>query len=380
MQKTRILYLITKSNFGGAQKYVYELATSLDKELFEVSVALGGEGVLKDKLEEAGIKIIPIPGLTRDISFFKEFSILGFLIKLFKKEKPDVVHVNSAKAGGIGSLAARLTGVPKIIFTAHGWEFNSDRSAIEKIFFKFLSWITVLITHKTIAVSESIKKPLIGLPFIYNKFKVIWNGVKPIEFLEKEEAKNFLASKNNKLDTTKKWIGATSELHPVKGIDVLINSAKEVLNKEENKDVQFLVMGDGQLKEKLQKQINESGLSDNFILMGYVDNASQYLKALNIFVLSSHSEALSLAILEAGLSSTPVVATRVGGIPEVIIDNELGRLVEPANSTDLANAINEMLSNEDKAKNMAIALNKRVSTDFSYDNMLDKTVGLYNRD
>ena len=112
MHKTRILYVITKSNFGGAQKYVYELATSLPKEAFDVSVALGGEGVLKDKLEQSGIETILIPNMQRDISFFKELKVFKFLYHLFNKKGYDIVHVNSAKAGGIGALAARLTGVP----------------------------------------------------------------------------------------------------------------------------------------------------------------------------------------------------------------------------------------------------------------------------
>ena len=353
MQRTRILYVITKSNFGGAQKYVYELATSLDKNLFDISVALGGEGILKDKLDEAGIETIVIPNMQRDISIFKEFKVFKFLLDLFKEKKPDVVHVNSAKAGGIGSLAARLTGVRKIIFTAHGWEFNNDRSKISKVVFKFLSWLTIILSHKTIAVSENMQRPLNGWPFAYNKFTVVWNGVKPVEYLDKEEARSFLArlpgprarvhkslidsesssESQNFLDPNKKWIGTMAELHKVKGLDIFIKSAKEILDKKE--DVQFLVMGIGELKEDLEKQIKKAGIDKNFLLLGYVEEAPKYLKALDMFILPSRSEALSLAIIEAGFAKLPVVATKVGGIPEIILDKDFGILVEKENEEEL---------------------------------------------
>lgn len=114
--KKRILYVITKSNWGGAQRYVYDLATGLPKDHFAISVACGGQGLLKDKLEIAGIKIIPIPYFQRDINITKEFYSFVELIKIFRTEKPDIIHLNSSKAGVIGALAAF---VYKLITNTH---------------------------------------------------------------------------------------------------------------------------------------------------------------------------------------------------------------------------------------------------------------------
>ena len=102
----KILYVITKSNWGGAQRYVYDIATSLDKEMFDAVVACGGNGPLAIKLREAGIRVITIPLLQRDINIIKEFLSLFALIKIFNREQPDIIHLNSTKIGGLGAVAA----------------------------------------------------------------------------------------------------------------------------------------------------------------------------------------------------------------------------------------------------------------------------------
>ena len=122
MKAKKILFLITKANWGGAQRYVFDLATALRNE-FDISVAFGQEGLLAKKLREAQITTFPIRALQRDVSISSDVKSFLELMRLFRVEKPDVVHLNSSKAAGVGALAARLAGVPRIIFTAHGWPF-----------------------------------------------------------------------------------------------------------------------------------------------------------------------------------------------------------------------------------------------------------------
>ena len=123
--KKKVTYVITKSNWGGAQRYVFDLATNLPKEQFEVAVALGGDGLLAKKLQERNTSIYRSISLGRDISIGKDIRSFFELYRLFKKERPDVVHLNSSKAGGIGALAARVAGIKKIIFTMvlFEWKF-----------------------------------------------------------------------------------------------------------------------------------------------------------------------------------------------------------------------------------------------------------------
>ncbi|NQV93114.1 glycosyltransferase, partial [Candidatus Kaiserbacteria bacterium] len=144
MKKKKILFIITKSNFGGAQRYVYDIARSLSPDAFDVVVAFGGEGLLKDKLAHAKIRTVPIEDLERDINIFNEIDVFFQLLKLYRVEKPDIVHLNSSKIGGIGALAGRIAQVPLIIFTAHGWAFNEERSWGARKIIAFLYWITLI--------------------------------------------------------------------------------------------------------------------------------------------------------------------------------------------------------------------------------------------
>lgn len=370
MVKKQICLVITKSNFGGAQKYVYEIATSLDKEIFDVTVALGGNGLLKTKLEESGIEVISIPHLERDISLLKEFKVFNFLYNLFKKRHFDIVHLNSSKIGAIGGMAARISGIPKVIFTAHGWAFNEDRSFLSKLFFKIIYWITIIVCDKTIAVSENIKQRVIVWPFVANKIKVIHNGVKEIDFYEKEIAREKISVINQNIAKENFLIGTIAELHPIKGLDILIESAKEITKKE---NVQFIIIGDGHIKKELEEKIQSLDLQNKVILLGFLDNAAKYLKAFDLFILSSRSEALALVILEAGLAGVPIISSKVGGIPEIISDKKYGKLFTSENSHELTNEINKTIENYEEAKSNARNLNERIKKNFSYEKMLEET-------
>ena len=177
MSKKKVLYVITKGNWGGAQRYVFDLATGLPKDEFEVAVALGEPalsagkpGLLADKLKSASVMIYYISSLGRDVSFGKDTTSFFELYRLFKKEKPDIAHLNSSKAGGVGALAARLAGVHKIIFTAHGWPFWEQRNFLMRGAIWFFSWLTALLSHTVIVISDYDLRVARRMPFTSSKF------------------------------------------------------------------------------------------------------------------------------------------------------------------------------------------------------------------
>src|SRR3989344_3698692 len=135
----KILYGITKSNLGGAQRYVFDLAAEMKGQKHDVAVICGGHGELVQKLQTAGVRTISIPGFGRDMDLLNDASRLLTIIKTVRHEQPDVFHINSAKMGGAGIFAGRLMGVPRIIFTAHGWAFNEPRPFWQKGLIKFFS-------------------------------------------------------------------------------------------------------------------------------------------------------------------------------------------------------------------------------------------------
>ena len=176
IERKKILFVITKSNWGGAQAYVHTLAARLIKEGADAVVVLGGTGeaeagtgLLAKKLEEDGVRTIYVKNFMRDISIAREFASLSELIQIFKKEKPDVVHLNSSKAGGIGALAGRLAGVQKIVFTSHGLAYDEDRSLFARSLIWLATWATVILSHATIVISSDTYRRARKLPFCAKK-------------------------------------------------------------------------------------------------------------------------------------------------------------------------------------------------------------------
>jgi glycosyltransferase involved in cell wall biosynthesis len=150
----RILHIITKSNWGGAQRHVFDIATAMKAKGHDVWVVLGGEGLLKVKLENAGIYTFSITTLGRDMAFKKDFHSFRTIWSVIKDKRPDIIHLHSPKASGLGSLAGRLLRVKKIITTVHGWSFNESRPVIERALIIFASWITMILSHTTILLSN----------------------------------------------------------------------------------------------------------------------------------------------------------------------------------------------------------------------------------
>ncbi len=363
----KLFICITKSNWGGAQKYVFDLATNLPKDKFDISVLLGGSGELKDRLEKAGIRVIMLKNSQRDINMFKVF-MLGFtLIRIFWNERPDIVHLNSSQMGGSGGLAARLTGIKKIIFTGHGWAFNEDRPKWQKTFAKFFHILTIILSHKTIAVSEITKNQIPKL--FRKKITVIYNGIRPIEFLEKEESRKFLLP-NVRGEVS--WIGTISELHKNKGLKYAIEAISKI-----KQNIIFVVIGEGEERKNLENLIEGLDLKNKVFLLGRIPMASGYLKAFDIVTLTSITEALPYFLIEAGFAELPVLASNVGGIPEIIKDGETGILVDSKNPLLIKEKVEFLLENPDKAKDLGEKLRKQVSEKFTIEKMTVDTIKLY---
>ena len=410
----KILYVITKSNWGGAQRYVYDIATSLDKEMFDAVVACGGNGPLAIKLREAGIRVITIPLLQRDINIIKEFLSLFALIKIFNREQPDIIHLNSTKIGGLGAvaaLAAKLltknyppagrAGKQKTVFTAHGWGFNEDRPYIARVIIYFLQWLSVLFCDRIIAVSRAVLNQGMYFPFSRSKLILIKNAIMPPNFLDKKSAKRELANLARLSKTIAEdnqfprppidgrvWLGTIAELTKNKGLTYLVDAAHQLKiqippaspseAEQVNSKFQILIIGGGEDEKKLRAQIAALGLESDVFLLGHIEDAPKYLKAFDIFILPSITEALAYVLIEAGWAGLPAVATRVGGLPEITENEKGGFLVPSKNPEKLAEAIKKLLDSGELRKKMGRKNRQIVSQKFSFEKMLRETIDIYN--
>jgi len=220
------------------------------------------------------------------------------------------------------------------------------------------------------------------MPFVKDKISVIHLGIENISFLDRDIARkellNFNSKLKNKITKAKnpvKWIGTISELHKTKGLEYIIKAISSA--KLKNKNIIFLIIGAGENKKSLESLINKHHLGSSVFLLGHVSAASSYLKALDIFTLTSISEALGYVLLEAGQAGVPILASNVGGIPEIIHDMESGILVRSKNPDEISKGINFILSNPKKATHMSTRLKKDVSMNFSMRDFVAKTVVLY---
>ena len=385
MAKKSIFYIITKSVWGGAAKYVYDLAINLPKD-FQATVAAGPEdkkkqgkdsqGELTRRLKDSQIKFLPIKNFQRKINFFKEFLAFFELLKLIFQEKPDVIHANSSKAGGLAGLAGFIFKIfhpqTKLVFTAHGWAFNEERPDKQKRAIQFLSYLTCLFYDKIICVSKyDLKKALEKKIAPARKLEAIHNGLdlERMSFLEKKEAQEKLINKTSPL-----LIGTIAEWTQNKNIFSLLEATKE--NKQ-GFDLVLIGSGENPLKKEIHRFIEKNKIK-NVYLHDFIPQASQYLKAFDLFVLPSFKEGLPYTVLEAMAAKTPVLASAIGGIPEIIKDNQNGFLLYEKTSSEIAGKINEFIQLEkEKIEEIQRLSRQEIEKNFSLKQMVKKTTSLY---
>lgn len=379
--RKKILFLITKGNFGGAQKYVYNLATRLPKDQFEVLVACGTKegNTLIEKLKEAKIRTIELGSSEREINLKKDFASFKDLVRIIKEEKPAIAHFNSSKIGFLSSLAVLFLKLSapsfklKAIFTSHGWAFNEDhRSMLSKIIFYIAHYLTVAICDLTIAVSEKTKRDIAWLPFINQKITVIHNGIEKFQPLTKKECAEILKRE----ETDQKIILTIGELHPNKGIDIAIRGIA-LLPTQIRKKIIYYIVGGGEQKAKLEELVLNLGLREYVRFVGQIENAKKILPGTDLMLVPSRTENLPFVVLEAGFCGIPTIATAVGGIPEIIKDMQNGILVHPRNPKEIAEAIIYLLDHKEKQKEFGQALKNTVTNFFSFEKMLAETISLY---
>lgn len=373
-KKQKILYVVTKGNWGGAQRYVFDLATHLPKEKFDIAAVIGENGLLSEKLTGCGVRTIPIPALQRDISLLKEVSSFFALLQLFRKERPDIIHLNSSKAAFLGAVAARLyqlvtfNSKPKTIFTVHGWPFTEPRRWPWRVAVWLASYVTALLSSRVIVITASDVRQAHAMPGVRAKTRLISNGIAMPAFLSREEARTALHLPRGGL-----VVGSIGELTRNKDYPELITVAARLMG--ERYDFALVVIGEGEDRAEITKRIKGAPVLDGRrILLGFKENAYRYLKAFDVFVLNSRKEGLPYALLEAGAAGLPVATTSVGGIPDVIENEKTGLLAPPYM---MADALRTLLADRELREELGSALRRRIERVFSFDKMRRQTLRLY---
>jgi glycosyltransferase involved in cell wall biosynthesis len=375
----KVLYLITKSNWGGAQKYVFDLATNLPKDQFETAVASGGTGAkgaevgqLANKLAEVSLPFYPIKSFTRDIFLFNELKAFWEVGLVIKKYRPDILHVNSSKAAGVGGFVGRLIGVKKIIYTVHGWPFNEKRNFISKSLIYFFSWLTCFLVHEVIVINEKDFAQGKAMLLVSKKMDLIYNGLTAIPFLSRSEARQKLGEiTGHPFSDSDLIVGSIAELHPNKGLNYLIEGVAQA------SEWKLIIIGGGQEKNNLEKLIQKLNVADRVFLAGFIPNTSTLLKAFDASALVSLKEGHPYAVLESGLASLPFIGSDIPGIRAIIDSPDKGILVPPANSQAITEALKKLSNNPTLRQTQGENLQTKVQSDFNIEKMINNTIQLY---
>lgn len=372
----RVCYLITKPELGGAQLSTLNILSSLPRDKYDISVITSPKGILSSEFKN--LKMVR--------SFFSRFlvrpvnplfDILAFIhiYIIYRSNNYDIVHTHSSKTGILGRWAARLARVPTIIHTVHGWSFNDYQPLVLKRFFILLERITANFTAKIICVSKKDLKT--GLTYKIaprEKFSFIKYGIPFAEF--KKSSKNTL-QKRKELGITNSdpIVGMIACLKRQKAPLDYIKSSIEIYKEMPN--VNFLLIGDGVLKRECERMLASTPLNGRFIFTGWRRDIPEILDILDIAVLTSKWEGMPFSIIEALYKGCPVVATNVGGIPELIRDGVSGYITKPGAYKDVAMRVLGILRDRSSFNRMKKEASLSIDEGFGLDRMVKEIEALY---
>jgi glycosyltransferase involved in cell wall biosynthesis len=356
-KKIKIVHIIPTLDMGGAERLLVDIVKNLDKDTFSVSVVclkrFGSWGI---ELKKQGI-VLSLAGGGKHFGFFNFLNLL----KILKEAKPDIVHTHLFGADVFGVLAAKLVGTKAIVSTEHNLNYQ------EGTLKRFVKNKTMTFVQKIVAVSEAVKKYVVLSENISeDKVTVIFNGVELEKFLNKERK---YPKKNEVI------IGSLGRLTEQKGFDFLVKSM--TLLKDEK--VRCLVAGEGKNREKLEKQIEKESLTNKIKFLGWQQDTKKFLSLLDIFILPSRWEGFGIAILEAGLSGLPVIASKVDGIKEIIEDGVDGLLFEKGDFNELAEKISYLVGNPKERERLGSSLQNKVKERFFIEKIVKEYEKLYLR-
>jgi glycosyltransferase involved in cell wall biosynthesis len=341
------MLVITLAEVGGAQSYVAALLPAL-AERYEVVLAAHGEGPLRAAAADAGARFVPLRHVRRPIRPWRDLAGLVELSRLLHRERPQILHASSSKAGVLGRLAAVATRVPIRFFTVHGWAFSAY-SGLPSLLYRITDRLMAPLTTVTICVSENeLAAGLEAGTCRAERTVVIRNAV------------DVSAASRARHDRATPRLIAVGRLKAPKDFLTLIRAFAAL----PEGSFEALIVGDGPDRGAVEDEIRRLRLEERVRLVGERSDVPALLADSDLFVLSSRSEGLPVSVLEAMAAGLPVVASRVGGLAELVVDGETGILVPPGDIPALSAALGDLVDDRELRRKLGAAGRARAEAHF----------------
>ena len=375
----RVLRVISRLNIGGPAVHATLLSARLDASRYESLLATGREEPSEGNyLELSGTtldSLVLVPGLRREIRLAGELDALKQLVVLVRRFRPHIVHTHTAKAGTLGRLAARWCRVPIVIHTYHGHVLRGYFSpAKTRAYLAIERWLARR-TTRLLAVSERIKQELlalgVGRP---ERFDVMPLGLELAPFLDADARRGQF---RHELGYSEQdvLVGIVARLVPIKAHEIFLRAAAALIPRVPGS--RFVVGGDGERRAELETLARQLGLGDRVRFVGWRPDLPRVYVDCDVVVLASRNEGSPVSLIEAMAAARPVVATRVGGVPDIVEDGRHGLLVPPDDVDALARAIEDVVTAPDRGRKMGEAGRARVYPAFTADRLVADIDRLY---
>ena len=378
MNRVPVIHVITKLEFGGAQQNTLYTVANLDRDQFEPLLVTGPGGYLMEEARDLGINVTVASDMERPIRPFKDFSAYRELVEILKpyRDRPAIVHTHSSKAGILGRWAARKARVPVIIHSIHGFGFTPLQSPPLRRLLKDVEIRTSGFTDHFIAVSDANRRDGISYGFFGpERCSVIRSGFNLDEFRETQALDGGLGARFG-ASPGAPFVLMVACLKPQKSPLDFARVASIVRN--EIPDARFLLAGDGELRDDLNREVDRLGLADVFYPLGWREDVPVLMKNSQVVVLTSKWEGLPRVIPQAKAAGRPVVANAVDGSVEAIRDGIDGFLCPPGDVDFMAQKVIRLLKDPDLADGMGREGNQLVQ-EWDQDVMVRKQEELYER-
>lgn len=357
--RVRVLRVIARLNIGGPALHVVALTAGLDPARYDSRLVTGlpahHEGDMSYLAEAARVQPVVLPEMGREVAVFGDAMTLARLVRLMRDFRPQIVHTHTAKAGAVGRIAARLAGVPVVAHTFHGHVFSGYFSPFKTRLAILAERQLARMSDRLITVSDRLREEIAAYGVApHARIEVIPLGLDLGPFAASAGRRGaFRAALGFAPDES--LIGCVGRLVPIKNHRLLLHAARELRAAYAGRRAKFVIVGDGELRASLEAEARALGLNGDVIFTGWRRDLPAVYADLDLLVNTSRNEGTPVAVIEAMAAGVPVVATNVGGVPDLIIHGVTGTLVPSGDADALARALAERLDRADESRRMAAA-------------------------